>query len=456
MKTKIAIIGRPNVGKSALFNRILGQRVSIVDELEGVTRDRLYGEGDLFGCPFEIIDTGGIDLPDKSTFAKEIKQQAEIAIKEADSLILVVDGTTGITDLDEQIASVLQRTKKPLCLAVNKIDGEHQEFLLAPFYRLGIKEVLSISAIHGRNVAELLEKTLSPCSPSKCKGDAIISIKVALIGRPNVGKSTMINKLLDEKRCIVSSVPGTTRDNIDVEVSYEGETFTFIDTAGIRRKKSEHETVDKFAAVRTQCAIDRADVCLLMLDAQEGLSHQDKRIMNQIEKAGKGCLLFFNKWDLVKGIRMEHCHKSLEIEASFIRYCPTIFGSAKTGRHFEQIFSQLREVYHDLHQRISTGKLNQFLEKVMQRCHPPMVQGKRLRIYYMAQITTAPPRFVFFVNDKSRMTETYKKYLLNRFREVYRFLGTPLFFTLRGKKDYEESKVQKRFIKKTKLVFDKK
>jgi len=454
MKTKIALIGRPNVGKSALFNRIVGKRISIVDEMEGVTRDRLYGEGDLFGRPFEIIDTGGMDPTGEVAFAEEVKRQAEIAIEEADSLILVVDATVGITQLDEEVARVLKRTTKPLCLAVNKIDDEHQEVLLAPFYRLGIKEVLPVSAIQGRHVAELLRKALEPCPEPEEKEDSAAGIKVALIGRPNVGKSTMINKLLNEERCVVSPIPGTTRDNIDVEVSYEGETFTFIDTAGIRRKKAEHEAVDKFAAIRTQRAIDRADVCLLMLDAQEGLSHQDKRIMNQIEKAGKGCVLFFNKWDLIKGVRMEHCYKSLEIEASFIQHCPTIFGSAKTGRHLDETFSELCKVYQDLHQRVSTGKLNQFLEKAMQRRHPPMIQGKRLRVYYMAQVTTAPPRFIFFVNDTKRMNDTYKKYLINQFRKEYRFSGAPLFFSLRGKKPRQEPKVEKRVVEETPLIFD--
>ncbi|MCB1075375.1 MAG: ribosome biogenesis GTPase Der [Simkania sp.] len=454
MKTKIALIGRPNVGKSALFNRIIGKRISIVDEMEGVTRDRLYGEGDFFGRPFEIIDTGGMDPTGEVAFAEEVRRQAEIAIEEADSLILVVDAIVGVTTLDEEVARVLKRTTKPLCLAVNKIDGEHQEPLLAPFYGLGIQEVIPVSAVQGRNVVELLERALAPCPELEEEEDSAAGIKVALIGRPNVGKSTMINKLLNESRCVVSPIPGTTRDNIDVEVTFEGETFTFIDTAGIRRKKSEHDVVDKFAAIRTERAIERADVCLLMLDAQEGLSHQDKRIMNQIENAGKGCLLFFNKWDLIKGVRMEHCYKSLEIEASFIQYCPMIFGSAKTGRHLDQIFSELRNVYHDMHQRISTGKLNQFLEKAMQKRHPPMIQGKRLRVYYMAQVTTAPPRFIFFVNDPKRMNDAYKKYLINQFRDAYRFSGTPLFFSLRGKKPRDEKKSENRIIEETNLVFD--
>jgi len=442
MKTKIALIGRPNVGKSALFNRIVGKRFSIVDEMEGVTRDRLYGEGDFFGRPFQIIDTGGLDLSLELAFAEEVKQQAEIAIEEADSLILVVDGKIGITSLDETVARILKKTKKPLCLAVNKIDSEHQENLLAPFYKLGIQKVIPVSALQGHQIVELLETALTPCEEKKEEEEEAFGIKVALIGRPNGGKSTFLNAILNEERAVVSPIPGTTRDQIDAKVSYEGEAFTLIDTAGIRRKKAEHEVVDKFAAIRTERAIERADVCLLMLDSKTGFSHQDKRIMSQIEKAGKGCVLFFNKWDLIKDVRMEHCYKSLEIEASFIRHCPTIFGSAQTGRHLKEVFKAVQTVYHDRKQRISTGKLNQFLEKAMQRRHPPMIQGKRLRVYYLAQVTTEPPRFVFFVNDPKRMSETYKKYLINQFRETYRFSGTPLLFSLRGKKKQERSKAR--------------
>ncbi|QVL58032.1 MAG: ribosome biogenesis GTPase Der [Simkaniaceae bacterium] len=437
-KTKIALIGRPNVGKSALFNRIAKKRIAIVDEMEGVTRDRLYAEAELFGRPFEIIDTGGIDESSAIPFAEEVKMQAEIAIEEADSLIMVVDSRIGITGLDEHVAHLLLKSGKPLVLAVNKIDNE-DETQLAPFYALGVEHVIPVSAIQGRNIVEILELALAPC-PIVEEEEEAHGIKVAIIGRPNVGKSTLINTLLDESRCVVSPIAGTTRDSIDVSVEWEGETFTIIDTAGIRRKKSEHEVVDKFAAIRTERAIERADVCVLMLDSQEGMTSQEKRIAKMIEDKGKGCILFFNKWDLVKGFRMEHCRKSLEIEASFITYCSTLFGSSKTGRKIDELFPLIQEVHRYLGTRISTGQLNKFVEGATHKVHPPMLQGKRLRIYYMAQVDVAPPRFIFFVNNPDLLGDSYKKYLINQFRKTYKFTGAPLVFYLKGKKRQEKKK----------------
>ena len=438
MKPKIALIGRPNVGKSALFNRIAKKRIAIVDEMEGVTRDRLYAEAELFGRPFEIIDTGGIDEGSSIPFAEEVKRQAEIAIEEADSLIMVVDSRVGLTHLDEHVAQILLKSGKPVALAVNKMDNEDAS-VLAPFYSLGIEAMVSVSAIQGHNIVEMLEAALEPCPPSQEEEEAK-GIKVAIIGRPNVGKSTLINTLLDESRCVVSPIAGTTRDSIDVAVTFQGETLTFIDTAGVRRKKSEPEVVDKFAAIRTERAIERADICILMLDSQEGMTHQEKRIANTIEGKGKGCILFFNKWDLVKGYRMEHCKKSLEIEASFITHCPTLFGSAKTGRKIDDLFPLIQEVYASLTQRVPTGQLNQFIEKTLHKVHPPMLRGKRLRIYYMAQVDTMPPRFVFFVNHPDLLSETYKKYLINQFRKAYPYPGVPLTFYLKGKKRQSSQK----------------
>ncbi len=433
-KFKIALIGRPNVGKSALFNRIIGKRIAIVDEQEGITRDRIYGESELFGTPFELIDTGGITRDESLPFREEVKQQAEIAIEEADSLVMVVDGRIGITDLDEMVAKLIRRSGKPICLAVNKVDNESQEGLVAPFHALGIQHLCAVSAIQGYQIAELLQIAMASSADWEGEEDENSGdLKVAIIGRPNVGKSTLINTLLDEKRCVVSPIAGTTRDAIDVSVSFGGKSLTFIDTAGIRRKKSEHEVVDKFAAIRTLRAIRRADICLLLLDATQGISSQDKKIAQMIEQEGKGCVLLLNKWDLVKGYRMEHCLKGIRDEASFLNYCPTLCISALSGRNIEKIFSAVEEVSDAQKLRITTGQLNKFIEGAIQRQHPPMLNGKRLRIYYMAQVDSSPPRFIFFVNNSKFMDATYKKYLVNQFRKTYLFTGSPLRFFMKSK-----------------------
>ncbi|MEM8727693.1 MAG: ribosome biogenesis GTPase Der [Chlamydiota bacterium] len=431
-RTKIALIGRPNVGKSALFNRIAKRRIAIVDQLEGVTRDRLYAAAELFGRPFEIIDTGGIDPSGTIPFAEEVRRQGEIAIEEADSLIMVVDSRTGVTSVDEQVARLLLASGKPVTLAVNKIDND-DESEPAAFYSLGIKNLFAVSAVQGRNIVEILDCALAPCPVNDDDGGDR-AIKIAVVGRPNVGKSTLINTLSDQSRSVVSPIAGTTRDSIDVSIEWEGETFTIIDTAGIRRKKSEREAVDKFAAIRTERAIERADVCLLMLDARQGMTAQEKRIGTMIEDKGKGCILLFNKWDLVKGCRMEHCRQSLEREALFITYCPTLFGSAKTGRKIDELLSLVREVHRYLGSRISTGRLNRVIEKAVHKVHPPMVRGKRLRIYYTAQVGMAPPRFVLFVNNPALLGDGYKRYLIGQFRKTYRFTGVPLLFYSKGKK----------------------
>lgn len=431
---KLAIVGRPNVGKSALFNSICKKKIAIVDEAEGVTRDRLYADTDLFGFPFQVIDTGGINARSTALFNAEIKRQAEIAIEEADTIIMVVDGHVGITDLDEEIARILHRTHKPLCLAVNKIDNLSQQHLIYDFLKLGIKENVAVSATQNWQIAELLEAALKDFPKENVNLDSSQETKVAIIGRPNVGKSSLVNFLLEDDRCIVSPIAGTTRDSIDVSFRHGEDSFILIDTAGIRKKQAEHEVVDKFAAIRTQRAIERADICLLILDAQEGLTTQEKKIANMIEEAGKGCILLFNKWDLVKGFRMEHCLKEVEDEASFLKHCPKLFISAKSGRNVEKIFPLVKEVREASQMRISTHQLNKFVGAALQRNHPPMMMGKRLRIYYMAQVDVEPPKFVLFVNFPNLMTEPYRKYLYNQFREAYGFTGVPITLHLKGKK----------------------
>ncbi len=446
---KLALVGRPNVGKSALFNCICKKRIAIVDEAEGITRDRLYAPADFFGQSFEIIDTGGIDPHSKAAFQEEIRRQAEIAIEEADVLIMVVDLLAGLTALDEYVARLLLKTGRKVILAVNKIDDHSKVDLVYPFYALGISTVVPVSAIHHFQIAELLEAAFKDVVFPQEIEEKHDSIRVAIVGRPNVGKSTLVNYLLDEERCVVSPIAGTTRDSIDVDIEAEGTHFTLIDTAGIRRKKSEKEVVDKFAAVRTERAIDRADVCVLVIDAVHGMGTQEKRIAHEIEAQGKGCIVLFNKWDLVKGFRMEHCRKSFEYDVPFLLHCPSLFVSGLDGRNLNQLFKTIKEVDAQQTRRITTGQLNKFLEKVVQQYHPPMLQGKRLRIYYMAQVDIQPPRFVLFVNNPNLMIDSYKKYLLNQFRETYQFTGAPIEFILKARSSKRQDSAKKEEVPET-------
>lgn len=437
-KIKLALVGRPNVGKSALFNSICKKRIAIVDEAEGITRDRLYAPADFFGKPFEVIDTGGINPQSTVAFQEEIRRQSEVAIEEADVLVMVVDLTAGVTGLDEYVARLLLRTGKSVVLAVNKVDDLSLCDEIYPFYSLGISKVVPVSAVHHFQIAELLEAAFNGMAFPLEEESSTPSIRVAIVGRPNVGKSTLVNYLLDEERCVVSPIAGTTRDSIDIDVEANGAHFTLIDTAGIRRKKAEREVVDKFASVRTERAIDRADVCVLILDAVQGMTAQEKRIAHEVEEKGKGCIVVFNKWDLVKGFRMEHCKKSFETDIPFLNHCPLLFASAKSGRNLERLFALIKDVHTQQNRRVTTGQLNKFLEKVVQKYHPPMIDGKRLRIYYMAQVDVQPPCFVLFVNNAELMVDSYKKYLLNQFREIYHFTGAPIVFKLKARAKREE------------------
>lgn len=431
---KLALVGRPNVGKSALFNRLCGKKISIVDDAEGTTRDRIYGKADFFGHPIDVIDTGGIAASPDIPFQEGIQRQAEIAIEEADTIVMVVDGTQGVTPADEHVAKFLVKQGKPVCLAVNKTDNFDQKENVYDFYRLGFEKVLPISAVHGYQIAELLEMAFEGFSFEGQEADPDDSIKVAIVGRPNVGKSTLLNYLLSEERSVVSPIAGTTRDAIDAKVEINGTQLTLIDTAGIRRKKAEHDTVEKFAAIRTERAIERADLCILVIDAREGMTTHEKKIASLIEQAGKGCILLFNKWDLVKGYRMEHCLQSLKADTAFLSHCPTLFVSALTGRNLSKLIEQICLVRKHQQQRITTGQLNKFLERALQAYHPPMIQGKRLRIYYMAHVETQPPTFVLFVNAPRLMLDTYRRYLIHQFRETYQFTGNPLVFLLRNRR----------------------
>jgi len=433
---KIALVGRPNVGKSALFNRIVGKRISIVDEQEGVTRDRLYAKTEVFGTEIEMIDTGGVTTDSAIPFFEEIREQTLLAIEEADSLIMVVDSRLGVTSFDEDVAKVLHRTKKPVCVAVNKVDDHSFEKWTTPFYSLGFSNVVGVSAKQGFQIAELLEAALKDCpvDDTVFHDEYPNAIKLAIVGRPNVGKSTLLNHILGEKRSMVSDIPGTTRDAIDAYVEIEGQPYLLIDTAGIRKKKSENEVVDKFAAIRTEKAIERADVCLLVFDAEKGLTIEEKKILSELERLGKGCVLAANKWDLLKGVRMEHCSFVLHKDAAFTEHLPLVFISAITGRNISKIFDEVRRVHQMLNYQVGTGELNRFIEKAIQKYHPPMIQGRRLRIYYLTQKSKAPIEFILFINHLELMTKTYQRYLLKALREAFGFHGCAIRFKLQSKK----------------------
>lgn len=432
---KIAIVGRPNVGKSALFNRLCEKRLSIVDELEGVTRDCLFAHVEWFGKKCTLIDTGGIDATSTQVFNDEVRCQSEWAIGIADVAILVVDGTVGMNPLDYEVAKLILRRGIPAIVAVNKTDCSSQELQMHQFHPLAIPKMLAVSALQGYQIAELMEAVLELLpQEEEILEKAGNVINVAIAGRPNVGKSTLLNRLLEMPRSIVSPIAGTTRDAVDAPLEVDGQKYLFIDTAGIRRRKVLKERVDQYADLRTKEALERADVVLLILDSKEGLTEQEKRIASDIEELGKSCILIFNKWDLMEGVRMEHAFLTIREKVPFLAHCPALFISAEAGRNVNKVLPAVREVYSDRYRRISTGELNGFIEKCVQKLHPPMLTGKRLRIYYMAQVEVAPPKFVFFVNRPPLMCESYKRYLINKFRETYRFSGSPLLFELRGKR----------------------
>ncbi len=433
-KPVVAIVGRPNVGKSTLFNKLIGQRLSIVDDTPGVTRDRIYGDCEWLGHEMLLIDTGGIEPYSDNIILSQMRRQAQLAIDSADVIILVTDIRSGVVATDSDVAAILQKSGKPIILCVNKADtiGEPpSEFY--EFYNLGLGDPIQVSAVHGHGTGDLLDKVVSyfPDSDSEEEDDDLI--KVAVIGKPNAGKSSLVNKIVGEERVIVSSIAGTTRDATDTLVDNEHGKFVFIDTAGLRRKSKIDDAIEKYSVIRARMAVERANVCVIMIDATEGFTEQDSKVAGIAHELGKASIIAVNKWDLVEkdGKTMDTFRKKLMNDFSFMSYAPIIFISAKTGQRLERLFELIKFVDSQNAMRISTGKLNDVLADATARVQPPTDKGKRLKIYYMTQASTRPPTFVCFVNNKDLFHYSYQRYIDNRIREVFGLEGTPTQYVIR-------------------------
>ena len=436
----VAIVGRPNVGKSMLFNRLVGQRLSIVEDTPGITRDRLYAECEWCGRKFDIVDTGGIEPTTDSEILMFMREQAQIAINSATVIVLVTDLRTGVTAADEDVANMLLRSKKPVVLAVNKADSTGaMDVGVYEFYSLGLGDPIPISAVHGHGTGDLLDACLQYFPEDEEEEEEEDYIRVAVIGKPNVGKSSLINHILGQKRVIVSDVAGTTRDAVDTMHENQYGKYMFIDTAGIRRKSKVEERVEKFSVMRSQMAIERADVCLILLDAREGVTEQDTKIAGLAHEAGKACIIIVNKWDLVdkETGTMEKMRKQIMNDLSFMSYAPILFISALTGQRADRIYELINYVNDQSNMRITTGMLNNVLADAQARVQPPTDKGKRLKIYYMTQTGIKPPNFVIFCNNRELFHFSYQRYLENQIRSVFGLEGTPIRIVIRQKGDKE-------------------
>ena len=439
-KPLVAIVGRPNVGKSMLFNRLVGQRLSIVEDTPGVTRDRLYAECEWCGRKFDLVDTGGIEPSTDSEILLFMREQAQIAIEAATVIIFVTDLRTGVTAADEDVANMLLRSKKPVILAVNKADSTGTtDPGVYEFYSLGLGDPIPTSAVHGHGTGDLLDECLKYFPPVEEGDEEEDLVKVAIIGKPNVGKSSLLNCILGEKRVIVSDVAGTTRDAVDSVFENETGRYLFIDTAGNRRQSKVDERVEKFSVMRAQLAIERADVCLILLDARDGVTDQDTKIAGMAHEAGKASIVVVNKWDLVdkETGTMEKMRKDILRDLSFMSYAPVLFISALTGQRTNRLFELINYVNDQSSMRISTGMLNNVLADAQARVQPPTDKGRRLKIYYMTQTGVKPPNFVIFCNSRELFHFSYQRYLENQIRSVFGLEGTPVRIVIRQKGDSE-------------------
>ena len=440
MKPLVAIVGRPNVGKSLLFNRIVGQRLSIVEDTPGVTRDRLYADCEWNGVKFDVVDTGGIEPSTDDEILLFIREQAQIAIDTADVIVFVTEIGTGVTAADMDVASILQRSRKPIVLVVNKMDKTgNVDPSFYEFYSLGLGDPIAVSAVHGHGTGDMLDACVAALPKLEQDEDEDERIKVAVIGKPNVGKSSLINLILGENRCIVSTIAGTTRDAVDSRVDNEFGKYIFIDTAGIRRKSRVDDRIERFSVMRAQLAIERSDVCLIMVDAREGVTEQDTKIAGLAHEAGKASIIIVNKWDLIEkdSKTMDIMRAEIMRDFSFMSYAPVLFISAVTGQRIPRIFELVNYVDNQSAMRITTGMLNNVLADAQARVQPPTDKGKRLKIYYMTQTGVRPPNFVIFANSRELFHFSYQRYIENQIRSVFGLEGTPIRMVIRQKGDTE-------------------
>ena len=441
-KPLVAIVGRPNVGKSMLFNKLTGHRTSIVEDTPGVTRDRIYGECEWCNRTFSLVDTGGIEPGTENDMLKFMRRQAEIGIELADAIIMVVDVRSGVTAADEDVATMLRKSGKPIALAVNKCDSiGHVNPDVYEFYSLGIGDLFETSAVHGHGTGDLLDWVLANIPEDDGEGEDEDVIKVAIVGKPNVGKSSLLNRILGEERVIVSNIAGTTRDAIDSFFQNETGKYCFIDTAGMRRKSKVDDAIEKYSNMRTINAIERADVCLILIDANEGVTEQDTKIAGLVHEAGKAAIIVVNKWDAVADKEtntMRDKEAAVRDGLSYMTYAPVVFLSALTGQRVDRLYQVIQDVHTQNTSRITTGALNSVLADATARVQPPTDKGRRLKIYYMTQASTKPPHFVIFCNDARLFHFSYQRYLENQIREVFGLQGTPVRITIRQRGDKEE------------------
>ncbi|EAE5378362.1 ribosome biogenesis GTPase Der [Listeria monocytogenes] len=434
-KPVVAIVGRPNVGKSTIFNRIVGERVSIVEDVPGVTRDRIYNSAEWLGKEFNIIDTGGIDLSDEP-FLEQIRAQAEIAIDEADVIIFITNGREGVTDADEQVAKILYRSNKPIVLAINKVDNPEMRDQIYDFYSLGFGEPYPISGSHGLGLGDMLDAVRAHFPKEEEEEYPDDTVKFSLIGRPNVGKSSILNALLGEDRVIVSDIAGTTRDAIDTTYTFDGQDYVMIDTAGMRKRGKVYESTEKYSVLRAMRAIERSDVVLVVLNAEEGIREQDKRIAGYAHDAGRAIIIVVNKWDAInkdeKTINV--WTEDIREQFQFLSYAPIVFVSAKTKQRLNNLFPLINQVSDNHSLRVQSSMLNDVISDAVAMNPSPMDKGKRLKIFYTTQVAVKPPTFVVFVNDPELMHFSYERFLENRIREAFPFEGTPIRVIARKRK----------------------